>query len=102
MRVNLKSADVAELTEAKARITARLEELALESKREAAQKIEKLAREAGFKSAAEALKLTRTRKVSKPRGTVAPRYIASDGSATWTGRGRKPRWFEAGNYREIA
>lgn len=32
----------------------------------------------------------------KPKRTVAPKYIdPNDGTQTWTGRGRKPKWVEA-------
>ena len=35
----------------------------------------------------------------KPGAKVAPKYFQNGGSGFWTGRGRKPLWFIAGDYR---
>lgn len=59
-------------------------------RREALTAIEEAAREHGFNLA----ELTG----GKPRraGTVPPKYAnPEDPTMTWTGRGRKPRWFDA-------
>lgn len=57
-------------------------------KREALAAVENAAREFGFNLA----ELTAAKQA---RGKVAPKYAnPQDPDATWTGRGRKPRWVQ--------
>jgi DNA-binding protein H-NS len=41
------------------------------------------------------VKKTKTRKTSKARPPVKPKYITPDGKKTWAGRGKMPREFQA-------
>jgi len=67
---------------------------ALAKKQEVAEKVRKLAHDNGLDisdlMAADKPKKT---KAKKTRGKVAPKYKnPANGSETWTGRGRQPRW----------
>lgn len=57
-------------------------------KREALAAVETAAREFGFS-------LAELADAKSSRGKVAPKYAnPADSDATWTGRGRKPRWVQ--------
>ena len=65
--------------------------MALAKKQEVADKVRKLAKDNGLNISD--LVATEKTKAKKPRGKVAPKYKNPDnGSETWTGRGRQPRW----------
>jgi len=66
-------------------------QMALAKKQEVADKVRKLALDNGL-NISELVAAEKT-KAKKPRGKVAPKYKnPENGSETWTGRGRQPRW----------
>ena len=67
---------------------------ALAKKQEVAEKVRKLARDNGLNiSDLMTADKQKKAKTKKPRGKVAPKYKnPANGSETWTGRGRQPRW----------
>ena len=67
---------------------------ALAKKQEVAEKVRKLAQDNGLDiSDLMAADKPKKAKTKKPRGKVAPKYKnPANGSETWTGRGRQPRW----------
>ena len=67
---------------------------ALAKKQEVAEKVRKLAKDNGLEiSDLLAADKPNKTKAKKPRGKVAPKYKnPANGSETWTGRGRQPRW----------
>lgn len=67
---------------------------ALAKKQEIAEKVRKLAKDNGLEiSDLLAADKPNKAKAKKPRGKVAPKYKnPANGSETWTGRGRQPRW----------
>lgn len=67
---------------------------ALAKKQEVAEKVRKLAKDNGLEiSDLLAADKPNKAKAKKPRGKVAPKYKnPANGSETWTGRGRQPRW----------
>lgn len=66
----------------------------LAKKQEIAEKVRKLAKDNGLEiSDLLAADKPNKAKAKKPRGKVAPKYKnPANGSETWTGRGRQPRW----------
>lgn len=66
----------------------------LAKKQEVAEKVRKLAKDNGLEiSDLLAADKPNKAKAKKPRGKVAPKYKnPANGSETWTGRGRQPRW----------
>lgn len=69
-------------------------QIALAKKQEVAEKVRKLAKDNGLEiSDLLAADKPNKAKAKKPRGKVAPKYKnPANGSETWTGRGRQPRW----------
>ena len=67
---------------------------ALAKKQEVAEKVRKLAKDNGLEiSDLLAADKPNKAKAKKPRSKVAPKYKnPANGSETWTGRGRQPRW----------
>jgi len=66
-------------------------QMALAKKQEVADKVRKLALDNGL-NISDLVAAEKT-KAKKPRGKVAPKYKnPENGSETWTGRGRQPRW----------
>lgn len=67
---------------------------ALAKKQEVAEKVRKLAKDNGLEiSDLLAADKPNNAKAKKSRGKVAPKYKnPANGSETWTGRGRQPRW----------
>lgn len=67
---------------------------ALAKKQEVAEKVRKLAKDNGLEiSDLLAADKPNKAKAKKSRGKVAPKYKnPANGSETWTGRGRQPRW----------
>ena len=89
MALNLNKMSIAELNKLISNAQA-----ALVKKQEVAEKVRKLAHDNGLDisdlMAADKPKKT---KAKKPRGKVSPKYKnPANGSETWTGRGRQPRW----------
>ncbi|NCX90532.1 MAG: H-NS histone family protein [Rhodobacteraceae bacterium] len=66
-------------------------QMALAKKQEVADKVRKLAKDNGLNISD--LVASEKTKAKKPRRKVAPKYKnPENGSETWTGRGRQPRW----------
>jgi len=89
MALNLNKMSIAELNKLISDAQA-----ALVKKQEVAEKVRKLAQDNGLEiSDRLAADKPKKAKAKKPRGKVAPKYKnPANGSETWTGRGRQPRW----------
>ena len=89
MALNLNKMSIAELNKLISDAQA-----ALAKKQEVAEKVRKLARDNGLNiSDLMTADKQKKAKTKKPRGKVAPKYRnPANGSETWTGRGRQPRW----------
>jgi len=84
-----------ELKTAHHKIGKALESFQSRRKAEAHAKAAAVVREFGF-SLDEVFNLGGEGAQDKPKRIVAPKYIdPTDGSNTWTGRGKKPKWVEA-------
>ena len=89
MSLNLNKMSIAELNKLISNAQA-----ALAKKQEVAEKVYKLAHDNGLDiSDLLAADKPKNTKAKKPRGKVSPKYKnPANGSETWTGRGRQPRW----------
>ena len=91
METDLDSLNLKELKTLQAQVAKAIATYEDRRKRDALSELEDKARELGFSLA----ELVGTGNVRKRAG-AAPKYANPDNSAeTWSGRGRKPRWFEA-------
>ena len=91
MTVNLNSMALKELKELQSQVTKAIASFEDRKKKEALAELEEKAREMGF-TLAELTGATLIRK----RSPAVPKYAnPANASDTWSGRGRKPRWFEA-------
>lgn len=91
MTINLDSLTFKELKELQSQVAKAISSFEDRKKKEALAEIEEFARTKGF-SLAELTGVTLTRKRAPATAKYANPANASD---TWSGRGRKPRWFEA-------
>lgn len=91
MAINLNEMSLKELKDLHGQVTKAIATFEDRKKKEALAELEEKARELGFS-------------LSELTGTSAPRKRApasakyanpADASDTWSGRGRKPRWFDA-------
>ena len=91
MAINLNEMSLKELKDLHGQVTKAISTFEDRKKKEALAELEEKARELGFS-------------LSELTGTAAPRKRApasakyanpADSSDTWSGRGRKPRWFDA-------
>jgi DNA-binding protein H-NS len=89
MALNLNKMSIAELNKLISDAQA-----ALAKKQVVAEKVRKLAQDNGLNiSDLMTADKQKKAKTKKPRGKVAPKYKnPANGSETWTGRGRQPRW----------
>ena len=89
MALNLNKMSIAELDKLISDARA-----ALAKKQVVAEKVRKLAQDNGLNiSDLMTADKQKKAKTKKPRGKVAPKYKnPANGSETWTGRGRQPRW----------
>ena len=93
MAVNLKSLSNTQLNELIKRAEARKGELRMQGVAKVRAKVEALIKAEGFTFAE--LYGTRGKRGGK-RGKVAPKYRnPADPSVTWSGRGKRPHWFNA-------
>ena len=93
MAVDIKSMNHTQLNELIKRAEARKHDLRRESVSKVRAKVEALIKSEGFTFAE--LYGTRGKRGGK-RGKVAPKYRnPSNASETWSGRGKRPRWFNA-------
>lgn len=90
MEIDLDALSLKELKALQAQITKMIANFDDRRKRTALTELEEKARELGFSLA----ELTGT-SVSRKRSAATPKYAnPADPNDTWSGRGRKPRWFE--------
>jgi DNA-binding protein H-NS len=93
MAIDLKSMNHNQLSDLIARAKARQDELAKERAAKLRDKINALVKAEGF-GLDEVLGRSGGR--GKARGKVKPKYRnPADPAQTWTGRGKRPRWFSA-------
>ncbi len=91
MDINLHALSLKELKDLHAQVTRSIATFEDRRKKEVMAALDEKAREMGF-SLSEVLGTAPTRK----RTPAVPKYAnPSNKSETWSGRGRKPRWFDA-------
>lgn len=91
MDVNLNTLSLKELKDLQSQVAKAISTFEDRKKKEAIAELEEKARAMGFSLA----ELTGTQ-VGRKRTPAVPKYAnPADASDTWSGRGRKPRWFEA-------
>lgn len=91
--MNLDTMSLKELKELQSQVTKAIASFEDRKKKAALVELEGKARELGFSSLAELTGVSSRR----GRAPSAPKYANPSNSAdTWTGRGRKPRWFTEG------
>ena len=91
MTINLNDLSLKELKELQSQVAKAIANFEDRRKKEALAELEEKARAMGF-SLAELTGASTGRK----RPPVAPKYAnPANPSETWSGRGRKPRWFDA-------
>jgi DNA-binding protein H-NS len=91
MSVNLNAYSLKELKELQSQVVKAIASFEDRRKKEALLELEEKAREMGFSLA----ELTGAVTVRKRAPAVAKYANPADKSDTWSGRGRKPRWFSA-------
>ncbi|WP_028031586.1 H-NS family nucleoid-associated regulatory protein [Gemmobacter nectariphilus] len=92
MDLDLNAMSLRELKELQVRVDKAVATYEDRRKKEALAELEEKARDMGF-SLAELMSL-QSSKSSRPRGNSVPKYANPENpSDTWSGRGRKPRWF---------
>lgn len=89
MSIDLSTLSIKELKALQTRIAKEIEGFHDRSKRQALAELEEKARALGFSLA----ELTGTAKIRKRAPAVVKYVNPADESDTWSGRGRKPRWF---------
>jgi DNA-binding protein H-NS len=87
--MNLNALSLKELKELQSQVAKAISGFEDRRKREALAELEEKAREMGFSLA----ELTGTAATRKRSPAVAKYANPADTSQTWSGRGRKPRWF---------
>ena len=91
MPINLDSYSLKDLKDLQSQVTKAISSFEDRRKKVALAELEEKAREMGFSLS----ELTGTAQVRK-RSAAVPKYAnPADKSVTWSGRGRKPRWFAA-------
>ncbi|MBZ4689602.1 MAG: H-NS histone family protein [Cereibacter changlensis] len=91
METNLDAMSLKELKALQAQVVKAISTYEDRRKRDALAELEEKAREMGFSLA----ELTGT-PAGRKRAAATPKYANPDNASdTWSGRGRKPRWFEA-------
>lgn len=87
----LASMDLSELKTLKKQVNKAIDSFETRRKKSAFEALEAVAKEQGF-SLSELLDAASS--TTKPRGQAAPKFAnPHDPDETWSGRGRKPRWF---------
>jgi DNA-binding protein H-NS len=91
MKIDLNSLSIKELKDLQSQVAKAISSFEDRKKKEALAELEEKARALGFSLA----ELTGTA-VTRKRAPAAPKYRnPANSEETWTGRGRKPRWFDA-------
>ena len=92
MDLNLNTLSLKELRDLQSQVAKAIASFEDRKKREALAEVEEKARTLGFSLA----ELMGAQAVLRKRSPATPKYAnPSDASDTWSGRGRKPRWFES-------
>lgn len=92
MDVNLNSLTLKELRDLQSQVAKAIASFEDRKKKEALAELEERARTLGFSWA----ELTGAPVSARKRSPAVPKYAnPADPTDTWSGRGRKPRWFEA-------
>jgi DNA-binding protein H-NS len=92
MDINLHSLSLKELKDLQSQVAKAIASFEDRKKKEALAALEEKAREMGFSWA----ELTGAAPATRKRRPSSVKYAnPANPSETWTGRGRKPRWFEA-------
>ncbi len=92
MSINLDDLSLKELKDLQAKVSRAIATFEDRKKKQALAELEEKAREMGFSLAELTGAVAKVRK----RAPAVPKYAnPADKSDTWSGRGRKPRWFDA-------
>ena len=92
MAINLDSMSLKELKDLQSQVTRTIASYEERKKKQALTELEEKARQMGFSLAELTGGAVKTRK----RAPATPKYAnPADKTDTWSGRGRKPRWFDA-------
>lgn len=92
MSINLDDLSLKELKDLQAKVSRAISTFEDRKKKQALAELEEKAREMGFSLAELTGAVAKVRK----RAPAVPKYAnPADKSDTWSGRGRKPRWFDA-------
>ena len=91
MEIDLDKLSLKELKELQSRVAQEIANFEVKKKKEALFELEEKAKELGFSLA----ELTGATPVRKRAPAVAKYANPQDPTETWSGRGRKPRWFSA-------
>ena len=92
MDLNLNSLSLKELRDIQSQVARAIASYEDRKKKEAIAELEEKARALGYSLA----ELTGAQSLARKRSPSVPKYAnPADPSDTWSGRGRKPRWFEA-------
>ena len=92
MTINLQSLSLKELKDLQSQVAKAISSFEDRKKKEALSALEEQAKAMGFSLA----ELTGAAVKTRKRSPAVPKYRnPADASDTWSGRGRKPRWFAA-------
>ena len=92
MDVNINSLSLKELRDLQSQVAKAIASFEDRKKKEALVELEEKARALGYSLA----ELTGAPTVARKRTPAMPKYAnPTDANETWSGRGRKPRWFDA-------
>ena len=92
MDINLNTLSLKELKDLQSQVARTVSSFEDRKKKEAIAALEETARASGFTLA----ELTGGAPITRKRSPAVPKYAnPADKSDTWSGRGRKPRWFVA-------
>lgn len=91
MDINLEKLSLKELKDLQSKVAKEIANFEVRKKKEALLELEEKAKELGFSLA----ELTGAPSARKRAPAVAKYANPADPSETWSGRGRKPRWFSA-------
>jgi DNA-binding protein H-NS len=91
LEIDLDKLSLKELKELQSRVAKEIANFEVKKKKEALFELEEKAKELGFSLA----ELTGATPVRKRAPAVAKYANPQDPTETWSGRGRKPRWFSA-------
>lgn len=92
MDLNVNSLSLKELRDIQSQVTKAIASFEDRKKREALAELEEKAKTLGYSLA----ELTGAPALTRKRSPAVPKYAnPADASDTWSGRGRKPRWYDA-------